>query len=240
MEFKVIRNDIVNMDVDAIVLPANPSLKEGPGASKAIYQAAGRKQLTTACTKLTKEKGKIKVGTAVPTLGYDLDATYIIHAVVPRWRDGHSNEYELLSSAYCSVLKLADILGCSSLAIPLLASGNNKFDLDLAIEIAKKSIETFEAENKLTDVFLVVYGMNAADKIRKMGIPFEEVINEAYVMKKDEEKNPNVVKAKRTAKHVAKKYLEEALNEALDYITDPKTIAKFIKAGVKIAKDIIQ
>lgn len=239
MEFKVIRNDIVNMDVDAIVLPANPSLKEGPGASKAIFQAAGRRQLTAACTKLTKEKGKIKVGTAVPTLGYDLDATYIIHAVVPHWRDGHSNEYELLSSAYCSVLKLADILGCSSLAIPLLASGNNKFDLDLAIEIAIKNIETFEAENKLTDVFLVVYGMNAADKIRKKGIPYEEIINEAYVMKKDEEKNPNVVKAKRTAKHVAKIYLDEALEQAVDYIMDPKNVSIFVRVGFDIVKKII-
>lgn len=49
MLYKVIRNDITKMTVDAIVLPANPKLAEGPGASAAIFEKAGRKQLTRAC-----------------------------------------------------------------------------------------------------------------------------------------------------------------------------------------------
>ena len=51
MEFEVIRNDICNMAVDAIVLPANPLLEEGNGASKAIFERAGRRALTKACNK---------------------------------------------------------------------------------------------------------------------------------------------------------------------------------------------
>lgn len=243
MEFKVIRNDIVNMDVDAIVLPANPSLKEGPGASKAIFQAAGRKQLISACDRIIKKKGKIKVGSAVPTLGYNLDATYIIHAIVPRWNGGKNNEYELLSSTYCSILKLADMLGCSSLAIPLLASGNNKFDINLAIEVAIKSIESYDAENKLTDVFIVVYDMISSEKIRRMNLPFEETIDEAYVMEQAEK---NILKkgtkrsTKRSAKHVAKKYLDEIIDQSVDFFTDSDNIEAIVKKGFDIAKMILK
>lgn len=40
------------------------------------------------------------MGSAVPTLGYNLPAKYIIHAVVPRWIDGMHNEYDLLSTTF--------------------------------------------------------------------------------------------------------------------------------------------
>lgn len=42
MKLEVIRNDITNMCVDAIVLPANFRLKEGSGTSNAIFEKAGR------------------------------------------------------------------------------------------------------------------------------------------------------------------------------------------------------
>ena len=48
MQFNVVKTNIVNIAVDAIVLPANEHLKEGSGTSKAIFEAAGRKALTKA------------------------------------------------------------------------------------------------------------------------------------------------------------------------------------------------
>ena len=128
MPFKIVRNDITKMQVDAIVLPANPQLKEGGGTSKAVFAAAGRSKLKEACA----EYGHCDVGAAVPTPAFGLNAQYILHAVTPRWKDGNHEEYELLSSAYLSALKLADIMQCQSVAIPLLASGHNGFDRELA------------------------------------------------------------------------------------------------------------
>mgnify|MGYP003292808371 CR=1 FL=1 len=52
MKFKIIRNDISNMEADAIVLPANSWLKIGSGTSKAIFDKAGRKELEEACGKI--------------------------------------------------------------------------------------------------------------------------------------------------------------------------------------------
>ena len=66
------------------------------------------------------------------TLAYNLDAQYIVHAVVPKWIDGTHDEYEELCAAYLSALNIADVMRCESIAFPLLAAGSNGFDLDLA------------------------------------------------------------------------------------------------------------
>lgn len=58
MKFIVISNDISNMDVDAIVLPANPELKEGSGTSTAIFKKAGREKLNLACEDILEKKVK--------------------------------------------------------------------------------------------------------------------------------------------------------------------------------------
>ncbi|MBQ6440093.1 MAG: macro domain-containing protein [Mogibacterium sp.] len=79
MDYEVIRNDITNMEVDAIVLPANPMLREGSGTSKAIYEKAGRRSLNKACNEILKRYHSIRTGTAVPTLGFKSNAKYIIH-----------------------------------------------------------------------------------------------------------------------------------------------------------------
>ena len=71
------------MEADAIVLPANPELKEGSGVSTAIFKKAGREKLKKACDDIVEKKGKIRVGMAVPTLCFELDATYVIHADEP-------------------------------------------------------------------------------------------------------------------------------------------------------------
>ena len=46
MKFEIVKANIVDVVSDAIVLPANKALKEGIGTSKAIFNAAGRKELT--------------------------------------------------------------------------------------------------------------------------------------------------------------------------------------------------
>ena len=49
MPFLMIRNDITKVAADAIVNPANRNLLQGSGTSRAIYQAAGERELTAAC-----------------------------------------------------------------------------------------------------------------------------------------------------------------------------------------------
>ena len=130
MEFRVERANIIKVTADAIVLPANETLTctSEKGAFGAIFKAAGKEKLEQACKKILRaqEKESCDIGSAVVTPAFGLNAGCIIHAVVPKWEGGEYEEFSKLCSAYVSALTLADHLKCSSIAFPLLASGQKK------------------------------------------------------------------------------------------------------------------
>lgn len=230
MEFEIVKANIVDIVADAIVLPANTKLKEGSGTSTALFKAAGRKQLTQACKKL----GGCDVGSAVPTLAYDLDAEFIIHAVVPKWVDGKHDEYNLLSSAYLFSLELADTMGCTSIAFPLLASGNNGFDPELAFQIAKENIELFKEKN-INKAILVIYDDDIAVMVRKAGYSYSllpEDIEKRRLRLEHKKKQKQLFKE---GMEVAQQLLEEQLQKGIDYLKVPENRQKLFDDAVKVA-----
>lgn len=231
MKFKIIKANIVDVASDAIVLPANEALKEGSGTSKAIFTAAGRKELTKAC----KELGHCSTGSAIPTLAYNLSSKYIIHAVVPKWIDGEHSEYDLLSSAYIASLNIAEVMGCESVAFPLLASGNNGFDKQLAVRIAEESIKSFEGVN-LKKVFLVVYGDTMETYMKSLGynvlvIPAHVKMNDKKIHHQDKQK-----KLIADGKDVAQDILEAQLEKAIEWIKKPENQKILFEAGIAVFK----
>lgn len=235
MEFQIINSDITNVAADAIVLPANEALKEGSGTSHAIFGAAGRKQLTKAC----KELGHCRTGSAVPTLAYDLDAKYIIHAVVPKWVDGEHNEYDLLSSAYLAALNLAEVMGCESMAFPLLAAGNNGFDKELAVHIAEESISSFSGTH-LKKIYLVVYGDTM--EVFMKGLGYDVAVIPALIRGGQKEAEHQAKKKKLLAdgKDAARKILEEQMTKAIEWVKQPENQKKIIEAGVFVYQCVVQ
>ncbi|MDO5156466.1 MAG: macro domain-containing protein [Eubacteriales bacterium] len=234
MEFKILKGNIVNSKAESIVLPANERLKEGSGTSEVIFKAAGRKNLTKACNKI----GFCEMGSAVPTLGYELNANYIIHTVVPKWIDGEHNEYDILSSAYASALDLADVMECKSIAFPLLASGNNGFDVDLAFEIAVKSIEKYQAKN-LEYVQIIIFGNNIAANIKSKGYEVSllpiDLTNEQKLYENKKEKKKIVD----DAKIVAQQFMVDQLEKGINYFKNPKNREMAFKFGKEIVKAVI-
>ena len=76
MPFEIVRNDIVNMQVDAVVNTANPNPVIGSGVDSGIHKKAGHELL------MARQKiGCIDFGNAVITPGFNLDAKYVIHTV---------------------------------------------------------------------------------------------------------------------------------------------------------------
>ena len=73
---------ITQLQTDAIVNAANERLWAGGGVCGAIFREAGYDELTAACSEI----GGCKTGKAVITLGFQLAAKYVIHAVGPVWR----------------------------------------------------------------------------------------------------------------------------------------------------------
>lgn len=231
MKFEIIKANIVDVASDAIVLPANDALKEGSGTSKAIFTAAGRKELTKAC----KELGHCSTGSAIPTLAYNLSSKYIIHAVVPKWIDGEHSEYDLLSSAYLASLNIAEVMGCESVAFPLLASGNNGFDKQLAVRVAEESIKSFEGVN-LKKVFLVVYGNTMETYMKSLG--YNVLVIPAHVKMNDKKLHHQAKQRKLIAdgKDVAQDILEAQLEKAIEWIKKPENQKILFEAGIAVFK----
>lgn len=233
MKFNIIKSNIVDVVADAIVLPANEKLKEGSGASTALFEAAGRKKLTKACMEI----GHCDIGSAVPTLAFNLKARFLIHAVVPVWIDGNHNEYELLSSAYLSALNLADVMECTSIAFPLLASGHNKFDKELAVKIAHESIERFEGTN-LKKVTIVIYGDSTEKLMKNLGYAVAIIPKRIH-----EEEQKALKKAKREkllaeGKEVVQQFLEEQMKKGIEWLKAEENKEKVLKLGMFVVKTV--
>ncbi|NLC65745.1 MAG: macro domain-containing protein [Clostridium sp.] len=178
MPFKIVRNDIVKMQTDAIVNAANVQLQKGGGVCGAIFKAAGTKKLQDACDKL----GHLPVGGAVITKGYNLYAKHIIHAVGPIWRGGSYGEDKLLYDAYKNSLNIALENNIRSIAFPLIASGIYGYPKDKALRIAISAIGDFLLKNEM-DVYLVVYEKESVLLSEKLFDKIEKYIDENYIEK---------------------------------------------------------
>lgn len=175
MPFEIVRNDIVNMQVDAVVNTANPEPVIGTGVDSAIHKKAGRELLAA-----RKKIGCIDFGDAAITPAFNLNAKYVIHTVGPVWEDGNHQEEQILSSCYRKSLALAKENGCESIAFPLIATGNYGFPKPLALQIAVREISAFLLENEM-QIYLVVFGKESFELSEKLFKSVNSYIDENYI-----------------------------------------------------------
>ena len=175
MPFEIVRNDICNMQVDAIVNAANPRPVVGYGVDSKLHQKAGKGLLSA-----RQQIGDIAFGDAAITPAFDLDAQHVIHAVSPVWIDGEHNEAKLLEQCYAKALKLALTHQCESIAFPLLASGSNGFPKGQALQIAIHAISKFLMDNEM-QIYLVVYDRKAVTLSEKLFHEVKSYIDDTYI-----------------------------------------------------------
>lgn len=178
MPFEIVRNDIVNMKVDAIVNTANPRPIIGAGTDKAVHDKAGARLLLA-----RKEIGDIAVGEAAITPAFDLDANYVIHTAGPIWKDGRSGEEDLLASCFRNSLGIAKKKACESIAFPLISTGSYVFPKPLALQIAVREISSFLMENEM-QVYLVVFEKQSFELSEKLFKSVSSYIDANYVSDK--------------------------------------------------------
>ncbi|MBP7556428.1 MAG: O-acetyl-ADP-ribose deacetylase [Chitinophagaceae bacterium] len=152
---EIIRGDITQQNVDAIVNTANTSLMGGSGVDGAIHRAGGPAILEE-CRAIVARQGKCPAGEAVITTGGLLPARFVIHTVGPVWNGGKKKEAMVLSSCYRNSLQLAAAHAVDSIAFPNISTGVYRFPKPEAADIALATVREMLSQLESIDRLLFV------------------------------------------------------------------------------------
>ncbi|WP_412541381.1 O-acetyl-ADP-ribose deacetylase [Longispora sp. K20-0274] len=142
MRIEIIAGDITEQHVDAIVNAANSSLLGGGGVDGAIHRKGGP-EILAACRALRAGHygTGLKTGQAVATTAGLLPARWVIHTVGPVYAPTLDRSADL-RSCYTESLRVADELGASTVAFPLISSGVYRWPVEDAIRQALAALRT--------------------------------------------------------------------------------------------------
>ncbi len=136
MELTVVRGDITQQEVDAVVNAANRAMRGGGGVDGAIHRAGGPAVLEDCIRRFPHG---LATGDAGWTTAGNMPATWVIHVVGPNYVAGERDR-SLLTSCYSRALAVADELGAGSIAFPLISAGIYGWPKDDAIAAAVETL----------------------------------------------------------------------------------------------------
>jgi len=155
MKIGLIAGDITTQQVDAIVNAANHQLLGGGGVDGAIHRAGG-KAILQECRRIRMERypNGLPTGQSVATTAGQLPARWVIHTVGPTWAKT-KDKSALLRSCYTTSLAVADELGATTIAFPVISSGVYRWPKEDAIRQALQALRS--AETAVTTVTMVMF-----------------------------------------------------------------------------------
>jgi O-acetyl-ADP-ribose deacetylase len=157
MQITLVRGDITEQEVDAVVNAANSGLMGGGGVDGAILRAGGQRQLD-ARRDLRDRIGSLPVGRAAASDAGDLPARWVIHVVGPVWR-ANEDRAHLLASCYRDALRVADELGAQTVAFPAVSAGIYGWPMASAADIAVATVR--ETETNVAEARFVLFSDDA-------------------------------------------------------------------------------
>jgi O-acetyl-ADP-ribose deacetylase len=161
----LVQGDITEQAVDAVVNAANSTLMGGGGVDGAIHRKGGP-AILDACRRLRAERypDGLPTGEAAATPAGRLPALWVIHTVGPVYSTRQDRSV-LLRRCHVESLRVADALGCGTVAFPAISTGVYGYPLDLAAPVSIASVEA--AETRVTEVRFVLYDRPAYDAFER-------------------------------------------------------------------------
>jgi O-acetyl-ADP-ribose deacetylase (regulator of RNase III) len=159
MDITVVRGDITEQQVDAIVNAANNRMRGGGGVDGAIHRAGGPAILEDC---IARFPDGLATGDAGWTTGGDLPARWVIHVVGPN-RNAGQTDRGLLTSCYARALAVADELEARTIAFPLVSAGVYGWPLDDAVAAAVETLRS--TPTRVTEARMVAFGDAAYDEL---------------------------------------------------------------------------
>jgi O-acetyl-ADP-ribose deacetylase (regulator of RNase III) len=155
MRIQLVRGDITEQVVDAIVNAANSSLMGGGGVDGAIHRRGGP-EILEECRRIRAERFPegLPTGQAVTTTGGRLPARWVIHTVGPVFSTSEDRSH-LLASCHTESLRVAEELGARTLAFPAISTGVYGYPVELAAPVAIRAVR--EAGSTLEEVRFVLF-----------------------------------------------------------------------------------
>ncbi|MBW8485376.1 O-acetyl-ADP-ribose deacetylase [Actinomadura parmotrematis] len=165
MQITLVRGDITEQHVDAVVNAANSSLLGGGGVDGAIHRRGG-KAILDECRRLRASHygGGLPTGRAVATTAGELPARWVIHTVGPVY-SGSADRSDQLASCYRESLRVADELGAASVAFPAVSAGIYGWPMDDAARIAVGTVRS--TPTRVGDVRFVLFTGDALAAFEK-------------------------------------------------------------------------
>jgi O-acetyl-ADP-ribose deacetylase (regulator of RNase III) len=153
--------DVCDLEVDAIVAPANGSLWMSTGVAGAIKRAGGDSIEFAAI-----RQGPVEPGGAVVTPAGTLAARAVIHAVTVD-RDRRTSA-ETLEQAVRSTMARAREIGATSIAFPALGSGVGGFPLEEGARITITTVrDELPASPTVAQVVFALRGAASYEAFRR-------------------------------------------------------------------------
>lgn len=158
---RVLKGDITQQTVDAIVNPANSLMMMGGGVAGAIKRIGGKEIEEEAI-----RHAPVPVGEAVATKAGRLNAEYIIHTATMR-RSAMRTTKENVRLAMRAALENVGKLKVKSVAFPGLGTGVGGIDIKAAANIMLQELKAhIDGGTSLQSVIFVGFSQKSAETFR--------------------------------------------------------------------------
>jgi len=149
---QIVRGDLTEEQVDAIVNAANAQLQHGGGVAGAISRRGGP-QIQDESNTWVRRFGPVLHARPAHTHAGKLPCRYVIHAVGPVW--GSGDEDAKLAAAVQGSLQVAGQLGLISIAMPAISTGIFGFPVERAARVMLQAVRSHFEENPSSSLEIV-------------------------------------------------------------------------------------